>query len=191
MQNDFDEPNFAEPGESENYNPDEDDVWYDENVEYRKKKRGTNPYLISVFIAVIVYFLVSGIIWIPLGTGLPDNYEWTEAKTVVGILKSSLDTLATKNDGDLSDLDEPNGNLKEGFTLYTNLYEKLMIEPGAFENLHYFDADDFSIEFVNDGKDGYYIITVNSKKGGGLTGTGPAGSGSYNSQTNEWTGDLE
>jgi len=121
----------------------------------------------------------------------PDWEMWAEAKTAVGTIKAAVDTYRAKNNGDISSLDEPKGTLAQGFAMFSPLLKKLRLDNLTFEELEYFDPDNFTLELINDGKDGHYIIIVNATEGGGMSLSGPAGTGFYNSQTNEWTGDLE
>jgi len=113
---------------------------------------------------------------------------WSEAKVIVGEIRYGLDVYSARNDGDISDL-----NVSDGFVQDSDLIEKLDLNFEMFTKIEYFDFDDFSVEFVTDGKDGKYIIKVDASNGsGGTTGEGPKeGIGSYNSKTGEWTGMLK
>ena len=74
---------------------------------------------------------------------------------------------------DLSGLDTPKGAVKAGFVKGSPLFERLDLNPD--KHLKYFDIEDFYIEFVNDGKDGKYIVVSEAARGkqNGRSGEGP------------------
>ena len=119
--------------------------------------------------------------------------EWDEAKRIVNALNFVVFMYKDENKGDISGLDNPPGTLKNGFANNSKLCQDLSFRYEVFESLKYFDVEDFSLEFVTDGKDGKYIIKVDASKGkGGKNGKGPTeGTGSYNSKTHEWSGKLK
>ena len=81
--------------------------------------------------------------------------------------------------------------LNEGVYPGSRLLKEIRLDDSAFSRFYYFDEDDFSIQFINDGKDGLYIIKVKATEGGGTSFDGPAGTGSYNSQIGQFTGMLK
>lgn len=163
------------------------------------KKRQKKQEKIIIIVAVVASSLMLILFVVNLIFSSDDLFpyqsmKWSEPKTACGTIKAAVDTYRAKMSGDISGLDTPKGELAEGFVSGSQLLAKLRLHDLAFEGLQYFDSDDFVLEFVTDGKDGEYIITVDAAIGinGGASGTGPSsGTGSYNSATGKWTGSLE
>jgi len=180
---------MANPEESAEYNPRADEHWWQTNFNYTYPQVQKFKFtLIEIAIFIVVVALVAAVA-VPIRSGIVVDSKWSEAKTAMGTIKAAVDQYSANNNGDISGLDEPKGSLKYGFVSGSNLLFKLKLEDTAFESLQYFDAEDFSLEFTTDGKDGSYIITVTSQKGGGNSGIGPEGIIIYNSDTNEWKED--
>jgi len=121
--------------------------------------------------------------WPNSGNSEYDNPS-SEGKTAVGTIKAAVDTYRAKMHGDISSLNEPTGLLAEGFAPGSKLLEKLRIEDDAFAELEYWDPKDFTLEFVTDGKDGFYIIKTVPSCDEAIENSGPI---TYNSQTQKWT----
>ena len=189
------EPEFAQPEKSENYNPSDDEQWYQNLIiEKNSKSKGHPPVLLSCIIAVAVVVVLIALIKMPIYSGIVDESEWSEAKVGVGTIKASVDTYKAKMGGDISSLDVPKGTLAEGFVSGSKLLEKLKLEHVSFEVFQYFEAEDYVLEFTTDGKDGFYKISVDVKRsiGRGLSGNGPkSGTGEYDSQTGKYSGNLQ
>ena len=175
------------------YNPADDEQWYQDLINEKTPKSQSifTFERIVLFVSLGFIILVLIVVAMPIRSGIVVDSKWSEAKTAVCTIKSAVDTYRAKMAGDISRLDVPKGTLAEGFVSGSKLLEKLKLEHVSFKDFQYFDADDFTLEFINDGKDGLYIVKVKATEGGGMSLNGPAGSGSYNSKTSEWTGNLQ
>jgi len=122
-------------------------------------------------------------------TQMADSY-WFEAGSNCNNIKQAVDVYKAKHSDDLSSLKDL---LNEGFVKGSKLIKELGWLEGTFDYLQFFDRESFSLEFLTDGKDGHYIIKVDTSKGkGGPSGRGPKeGVGTYESKTDTWTGKLE
>ena len=116
--------------------------------------------------------------------------QWKEAKIAVAAIRAAIDVYNAQKLGDLTGLKDM---LADGFKQDSPLIKEIQMDDSDLKTLQYFDREDFSMEFINDGTDGEFLIKVDASKGkGGKSGEGPKkGTGSYNSAADEYSGMLK
>ena len=145
--------------------------------------------LIELAIVIVIAALLAAVA-VPIYNGIVDDAKWSEAKTAVGTIRSAVDTYKAKMGGDISSLG------LTGFSSGDNDLVLLKLDDDAFEELQYFNSEDFvmtwdAVNGAGDGTDGEYIITVTGVANHGQSANGPTGSGTFTSATGAWSGDLQ
>lgn len=117
-------------------------------------KRGFT--LVELAIVVVIAGILAAVA-IPIYQGLIDDSKWSEAKTACGTIRQALDVYKAKKSGSLAAV---NG----AQTIDAAFCDETRLDAGQFDNLKYFDADDFAIAV--DSATGTYTITVVSDPAG-------------------------
>ncbi len=112
---------------------------------------------------------------------------WKEAKTALGAVRSAIGIHKAKNKGELPDI------FSYEWKKLSEILGKIKFETTAFNELQYFDADDFWYRTFSY-KDGNFfeiICLANMGSKGGTSGKGPKkGCLIYDERENKWTKDF-
>ena len=147
----------------------------DEMKVNKTKKHIRRNVILRVFLALFVLVLISHMLFFRYSSDSQTKLM-IEAFQISEIISSAIEDYKTQiGSDDLTGLDAPVGTRIAGLIPDSPLFNKLKLTHDDFNSLANFDMEDFSIEFVNNGGDGKFIVVCEVSKGKrrGKSGNGP------------------